>query len=46
MGAVARRHVGDCGEAAESHRDRAVTFERDDAALGLRQRDAERERAC
>ena len=44
-GEVARLHHADGGEAAERHQDRAVALERDHAALGLRQRDAERDRA-
>ena len=44
-GEVARLDVGDGGEAAERHQDRAVAFEREHPALRLRQRDAERDRA-
>ena len=44
-GEVARLDHADGGEATQRHQDRAVAFERDHAALGLRQRDAERNRA-
>ena len=43
-GQVARLDHADGGETAERHQDRAVALERDHAALGLRERDAERDR--
>ncbi len=43
-GQVAWLQHPDGGQAAERHQDRSVAFQRDDAALGLRQRDAERDR--
>ena len=44
-GEVARLDHADGGETAERHQDRAVAFERDHPALGLGERDTERDRA-
>ena len=44
-GQIGRSGIGDGGQRAEHHQDRAVALERDHAAFGLRQRHAERDRA-